>query len=292
MPIVRTRHVFDAAFTQIPNAWLRDKRLSLKAKGLLAQLMSHAPGWNVSIKSLAEANDCGLDAIRTAVQELEAAGYLKRSQERGSEGQFAEVTWLTCDPSEKPSSENPMTDNPSPKNTSVKNNNSKNNERTLAQASLERFDEFWKAYPRKAGKQAAIRAWPKALKLADAERIIAGAKSYADDPNRKDAFTAHAATWLNAGRWDDEPLPERELTPEEKAEKARIEREQKRAAEIERSRIEREEAERQREQIRLNPPKQCEHERIIFACRICAPKVLEELRQVESEKSSTKAEGN
>lgn len=279
MPIVRSRHVFDAAFTQIPNAWLRDKQLSLKAKGLLAQLMSHAPGWNVSIRSLAEANDCGLDAIRTAVAELEQAGYLKRSQERSTEGQFAEVTWLTCDPSEKPSSDNPTSANPTTKNTIHKNTSQKNNERTYAHASLERFEDFWKIYPRKAGKQAALKAWAKAIKVADAETIIEGARRYANDPNRKDAFTAHGATWLNAGRWDDEPMPERELTKEEKEERARIKREQERAAQIEASRKRREESERQAEQSRLNPPKTCEHDRIIFACRICAPKVLAELRQ-------------
>lgn len=141
------------------------------------------------------------------------------------------------------------------------------------------FEEFWKSYPRKAGKQSALKAFEKALKLASVESIIEGARRYAADPNRKEAYTAHAATWLNGGRWDDEPLPERELTAEEKAERDRIKREAQRAAEIESARKQREEAERQREAIRLNPPKQCEHDRIIFACRICAPKYLAELNQ-------------
>jgi hypothetical protein len=71
------------------------------------------------------------------------------------------------------------------------------------------FDEFWTAYPRKQGKEAARKAFIKAATIANPEVIIEGAKRYASDPNRKKEFTAHAATWLNAGRWDDEPEPER-----------------------------------------------------------------------------------
>lgn len=71
------------------------------------------------------------------------------------------------------------------------------------------FDEFWSTYPRKAGKRAAITAYERALKRADAATILVGAQCYRDDPNRVDAFTAHAATWLNQDRWTDDPLPAR-----------------------------------------------------------------------------------
>ena len=71
------------------------------------------------------------------------------------------------------------------------------------------FDAFWRAYPRREGKGAARRAWDKAIRRTRAEDIIAGAMRYAADPNRVDAFTAHASTWLNADRWTDEPLPAR-----------------------------------------------------------------------------------
>jgi hypothetical protein len=269
MPIVRSSHAFDQAFTQIPNSWVRDPRLSLKAKGLLAQLMSHSPGWNVTIRSIAAANHCGLDLVRSAVAELEDAGYLLRRQERLKLGQFAEVTWQTCDPEaapEKPSSGNPTTGNPRHKNTSSKNTNEKNNERTYGD-----FDSFWNAYPRKAGKQAAQRAYLKAIAVAAPEVIQAGAERYAADPNRRDAYTAHAATWLNAGRWDDEPLPERELTPDEKAAKARAKADadhQRNLEEQERRRIENE---RIRADLEANPPERCEHDRIKVICTKCTP---------------------
>jgi hypothetical protein len=85
------------------------------------------------------------------------------------------------------------------------------------------FDIFWSKYPRKVGKQAALKAFIKAIKVASVEEILAGAERYANDPNRVDTFTAHPTTWLNAGRWADGPLPERIKTPEEKrAEELRL----------------------------------------------------------------------
>jgi len=73
-----------------------------------------------------------------------------------------------------------------------------------------KFAEFWDAYPRKAGKQAAERAWKTAVTKADPDTIILAASTFRHDPNREDQFTPHPATWLNQGRWDDEPLPSRQ----------------------------------------------------------------------------------
>lgn len=70
----------------------------------------------------------------------------------------------------------------------------------------DRFAEFWEVYPKRVAKVAAQRAWAKALKRATAAEIIAGAVAYRDDRNRTSQFTAHPATWLNGGRWDDEPI--------------------------------------------------------------------------------------
>jgi len=69
------------------------------------------------------------------------------------------------------------------------------------------FEQFWGIYPRKAGKQDAQRSFERALKVATLDEILAGAQKYADDPNREAEFTAHPSTWLNQGRWSDEPLP-------------------------------------------------------------------------------------
>jgi hypothetical protein len=47
--IIRRNLNFEDHFTTIPNQWVRDSRISLRARGLLAQLVSHRPGWRVSV---------------------------------------------------------------------------------------------------------------------------------------------------------------------------------------------------------------------------------------------------
>jgi len=71
------------------------------------------------------------------------------------------------------------------------------------------FVEFWSVYPRREAKGEATKAWAKAITKADPPTILAAAERYRDDPNRDPAYTAHPTTWLNQGRWEDDPLPPR-----------------------------------------------------------------------------------
>lgn len=93
---------FDREFTIMPNAWLRDPRTSLATKGLLAQLLSHAPGWQVSVESLVAANPEGRHAIRTCIAQALAAGYLAVGQQRDQGGRFAEANYDLVDPFTQP----------------------------------------------------------------------------------------------------------------------------------------------------------------------------------------------
>jgi len=110
------------------------------------------------------------------------------------------------------------------------------------------FDIFWKIYPLKVGKSAAKKAWEKAIKLDPPAAICAGAFKYAEDPNRHPSFTAHAATWLNAGRWADEALPARVLTQDEKREAELITSRKKTEREREEYRLWQQEQERMKAQ--------------------------------------------
>lgn len=75
------------------------------------------------------------------------------------------------------------------------------------------FDEFWKLYPRKTAKAAAVKAWRRARKAATVEEILTGVERYAKERAGQDPkYTAHPATWLNDARWDDDP--ESELSPD------------------------------------------------------------------------------
>jgi len=224
MALVRGHHSFDDQYTQIPNAWLRDPRLSLGAKGLLAQIMSHAAGWRISQESLAKDNGVGKDAIRTLITELMNAGYLVRSdkRERNEKGFLGGYTYTTAEPMldqptlaeptlDYPTLDEPTLDNPPHKKNILKEQQVKEQQvkeiRSFEQAD---FDDFWRTYPRKTGKAAALAAYAKALKQATAYEINHGAAQYRDDPNRLDQYTKHPTTWLNAGCWDDDPLPAKE----------------------------------------------------------------------------------
>ena len=67
------------------------------------------------------------------------------------------------------------------------------------------FEAFWDAYPKKADKRAALRAWKRAVAEVDNDRLVEAARAYAADPARKPDYTKNAATWLNAGSWDNQP---------------------------------------------------------------------------------------
>jgi hypothetical protein len=69
-------------YTVMSNYHLRDKALSLKAKGLLSQMLSLPEDWDYTMKGLSAINRESIDAIRQAVKELEQAGYIIRSRNR------------------------------------------------------------------------------------------------------------------------------------------------------------------------------------------------------------------
>ncbi len=78
-------------------------------------------------------------------------------------------------------------------------------EKSAATSRPDPFDEFWKAYPRKTGKDAARKSYAQALKRgADPEAILAGLKRTQWDTREAGRFIAHPSTWLNQGRWQDE----------------------------------------------------------------------------------------
>ena len=73
-------------YTVMSNHHLRNHTLSLKAKGLLSQMLSLPDDWDYTLQGLAQINKESIDAIREAVRELERAGYIRRSRERDERG--------------------------------------------------------------------------------------------------------------------------------------------------------------------------------------------------------------
>lgn len=105
-------------YTVMSNYHLRDKEISLKAKGLLSLMLSLPEEWDYTLTGLAAISKEGKDAIREAVGELEKAGYVLRRRTKGEGGKFAGNEYIIREyPTPvSPSSENPTLENPSLEN--------------------------------------------------------------------------------------------------------------------------------------------------------------------------------
>ena len=111
-------------YTVMSNHHLRNKELSLKAKGLLSQMLSLPEDWDYTLAGLSLINREKIDAIREAVRELENAGYIQRSRERDEKGCLRGTTYVIYEQPpkldlptlEKPTLEKPMLENPTLEN--------------------------------------------------------------------------------------------------------------------------------------------------------------------------------
>ena len=95
-------------YTVMSNHHLRNKELTLKAKGLLSQMLSLPENWDYTLAGLSHINKESIDAIRTAVLELEKTGYIERSQGRDEKGKMTAITYTIYEQPQSPVLENPM----------------------------------------------------------------------------------------------------------------------------------------------------------------------------------------
>ncbi len=108
-------------YTVMSNHHLRNKELTLKAKGLLSQMLSLPENWDYTLKGLSLINREQIDAIREAVRELEKAGYIVRTRERDEKGRLRGADYVIYElpqilKSDLPTLENPTLDNPTQEN--------------------------------------------------------------------------------------------------------------------------------------------------------------------------------
>ena len=93
------------------NHHLRSKEISLKAKGLLSVMLSLPEDWNYKISGLSEINKEGIDSIRTALIELEKAGYIERRRCRDAKGRLRVSEYIIREKPIEPKLENPTLEN-------------------------------------------------------------------------------------------------------------------------------------------------------------------------------------
>ena len=123
----------NTGYTVMSNHHLRNKELSLKAKGLLSQMLSLPEDWDYTLAGLSYINRESIDAIRTAVWELEKAGYITRRQGRDEKGKMTAIEYtiyeqpqppeLDCPVLEKPTADNPILENPTQLNKEIQKTN-------------------------------------------------------------------------------------------------------------------------------------------------------------------------
>ena len=94
-------------YTVMSNHHLRNKELSLKAKGLLSQMLSLPEDWDYTLKGLSLINREKIDAIREAIKELERAGYIVRSRERDEKGRLRGADYVIFEQPQPPTPDLP-----------------------------------------------------------------------------------------------------------------------------------------------------------------------------------------
>ena len=112
MTIIRKKQ--KERFSIVDNKVIEDKRLSFKARGLLIYMLSKPDDWKFYTDELAKrSSKDGVSTIKSALNEIENAGYLTRKQEHRKNGQFASQDWILTDTSTiPPQVEKPLADKP------------------------------------------------------------------------------------------------------------------------------------------------------------------------------------
>jgi len=132
----------NTGYTVMSNHHLRNKELSLKAKGLLSQMLSLPEDWDYTLAGLSHINREKIDAIREAVKELEKAGYIVRSRERDEKGRLRGADYIIYEQPQPqpptldlPTLENPTLDNPTLENPTQLNKDISSKEKSITDLS-------------------------------------------------------------------------------------------------------------------------------------------------------------
>jgi len=222
------------AFAIIPNKAVRDPKLTANSFRLLAYLLSHNDGYELTYRQIEKQAGLGRYAINAASKQLTERGWLRVEQTKLPNGQFGPKSWTLLTPTaDESTAGEPVAGQSAPdafhsgtanglKKTTSKENKPKEKTKVENRHSpdeLQRlFNEFWDVYPRKRGKGAAARAYETALTKIEPDELLDRVKDFADDPWRPNDFTPLATTWLNQERWGDEPYqkPDKDKTNSER----------------------------------------------------------------------------
>jgi hypothetical protein len=200
-------------YTHMANYHFREKKMSLKAKGLLSLMLSLPEEWDYSVRGLAALSKDGKDSVMNTLTELESFGYLKRTKIY-DKGRFAGYDYDIFEKPKKPDTENPYPEKPCPGNQDTENppqlntNQLNTNQSSNKEINIYPFEAFWEVYPKKRAKEDARKAWAK-IKPDEALgkaiiQAVENAKKSTDWQKEKGQYIPYPATYLNGKRWEDE----------------------------------------------------------------------------------------
>jgi len=219
-------------YTVVANAFLDDERLSLKAVGLLSYMLRLPDDWNFTLEWLAGKHKDGLRAIRNTMAELEAAGYVSRSDQvrteggtfRGADYVVREIpeggistacqnstrtacqnsTRTACGNSTRSLINKPNTKEPSTKDPPKPPKGRRGSD--IPDWEPELFERFWKAYPRGEDKQGARIEWNRLRPDLKLMKTMSAAleRAKASDEWQRGVGIPYAVRWLRNRRWEDE----------------------------------------------------------------------------------------
>jgi predicted transcriptional regulator len=201
-------------FAQVPNSAIRDPQISPNAFRLLAYLMSHKEGYELTYGQIERQTTLGRYAINEAIKVLTDKGWLRTERTKKDNGQFGPTSFHILDPeavdsvADDSSAGHSTMEQP----TDIKNTNylekTKDKEKHL-----EGFDEFWKLYPKKIAKADALKAWKVATKKKTADELLKLTKAYAEGKLPEYKYIPYPASWLNKGLYESVEVAEAKPLP-------------------------------------------------------------------------------
>ena len=201
-------------FAQVPNSAIRDPQISPNAFRLLAYLMSHKEGYELTYGQIERQTTLGRYAINEAIRVLTDKGWLRTERTKKENGQFGPTSFHILDPeavdsiADDSSAGHSTMEQP----TDIKNTNylekTKDKEKHL-----KGFDEFWKLYPKKIAKADALKAWSKATKTKTADELLKLTKAYAEGKLPEDKYIPYPASWLNKELYESVEVAEAKPLP-------------------------------------------------------------------------------
>jgi predicted transcriptional regulator len=185
-------------FAQVPNSAIRDPEISPNAFRLLAYLMSHKEGYELTYGQIERQTTLGRYAINEAIRVLTIKGWLRTERTKKDNGQFGPTSFHILDPDavDSVADDSSVGHSTMEQPTDIKNTNYLENTKTKEKHS-EAFETFWLLYPKRIAKADALKAWNKAIKKKTADELIGLTKAYSESKLPDMTYIPYPASWLN-----------------------------------------------------------------------------------------------